>query len=422
MRALSSRNYRLFFLGQGISVIGTWMQVLAVSWLVYDLTHSKALLGSLGFASQLPMLLLAPIAGALGDRWNTRRILIITQSVALLQALAMAVLSFTHVFAASNATAGVICLFILGTVLGIVNAFDMPTRQTFVVQMVERPEDLGNAIALNSSLVNAGRLVGPAIGGVLVASYGVGTCFLLNAISYLAVIVALSMMRMPPPAGASHHRTGRSMAEGFRYAWSFAPLRGALGLLALVSLLGMSYGTLMPVFATDILQGSARTQGFLMASTGIGALGGALFLASRPSPIGIGRVISGGALCFGIGITSFSQSRSFWLSMALLTVAGLGMMLVIAGCNTFIQSIVDDEKRGRVMGIYAMAFVGTTPLGSLIAGWTASFVGAPLAVLLGGSACAVAGVVFYTRLAAWRPEVRAVWGRKGLIDVDPNAV
>ena len=402
LRSLRSRNYRLFFGGQGISLTGTWMQQVAVSWLAYRLTGSALILGTLGLVSQLPTLLFAPVAGVMADRWNLRRTLVLTQALAAVQALVLAVVTLTGVVTIWH-------LFALSICMGVINAFDMPTRQAFVPRMIERPEDLGNAIALNSTLVNASRLVGPALAGLLIKTIGEGPCFLLNAVSYVPVIGALLAMRLPPSAGPSRHPSlAHGMREGFVYAFGFPPIRAILLLLALTSLMGMSYGTVMPVFAHDVLGGGADTFGFLMGATGLGAMLGALYLASRRSVVGLGKLLSFGGGLFGVCLAAVSFSHS-------VPVALVCMMLLIASGNTVLQTIVDDDKRGRVMSIYTMAFLGMTPFGSMIAGSLAEAFGAPGALIVGGSCCLLGSVVFALQMHRLRPYIRPIYVRKGLI-------
>ena len=299
-RALGSRNYRLFFAGQGISLIGTWMQQIAMIWLVYRLTHSPFLLGVVGFAGQIPTFLFAPFAGVLADRWNRHRTIVVTQTLSLLQAATLAVLVLTG-------TVEVWHLVVLAVILGAINAFDMPTRQSFIVQMIERKKDLANAIALNSAMVTATRLLGPSIAGILIGAFGEGICFLVNAISYVAVIAALLAMRVaPPPARPANGRMIDGLKEGFAYVAGFAPVRDILLLLALISFMGMPYHILMPVFAKDILGGGAHTLGFLMGASGLGALVGTIYLAMRKTIRGFGRIIAAAAMVFGVGLVAFS--------------------------------------------------------------------------------------------------------------------
>jgi MFS family permease len=396
-RALRHRNYRLFFSGQLVSLVGTWMQGIAESWLVYRLTGSAALLGVAGFASQIPVLFLATIGGSVADRYNRHRILIVTQTASMVLPLTLAALVFSgrvqvwHVFA-------------LAASLGVVNAFDVPARQSFVVEMVGK-EDLVNAIALNSSIVNAARAIGPAVAGVLIAAVGEGWCFLINGISYVAVIAGLLMMRLPPrlqtgrPPAALAHAT-----HGFRYVRKTMPVRDLLLMVAVISFAGMPYSTLMPIFAEEILRGGARGLGLLMASAGVGSLCGALTLASRSTIRGLGRVVGASALVFGLALTMFALSRVYWLSAVLLFVVGMSMITQAASTNTLVQSMVPDSVRGRVMAIYAMSFMGMAPIGALVEGWIAERIGAPYTVMIGGFVCVAGAIVFNVRL----PRLRAM--------------
>lgn len=408
LRALRHRNFRLFTVGQTISLMGTWMQQVAVGWLVYRLTDSAFLLGLVGFVSQIPIFVLAPLAGVLADRHDRHRLVILTQALAMVQAGVLAVLVLTD-------TVTIVHIVILMMLLGAVNGFDIPARQSFLHEMVGGREDLANAIALNSSMFNAARLVGPAVAGFLIAAVGEGICILLNAVSYVAVLASLIAMRLErrmPYAGGGPvlHR----LAEGFRYAFGFAPIRSILGLVALVSLAGVPFSVLLPVVATRVLGGDARTLGFLMASVGLGALIGALWLASRRTVRGLGRVIVRAAFGFGSCLILVAWSRLAWLSMLLLVGAGFAMMVQMAASNTVLQTLVDDDKRGRVMSMYSMAFIGLSPLGSLAAGAVAAGAGAPAAFVVGGSVCCLAALVFAQRLPALRAQVRPIYARLGI--------
>lgn len=410
VRALRSRNYRLFLAGQGVSLVGTWMQHVAMSWLVYRLTGSAMLLGIVGFTSQIPTLFISPMAGVLADRWDRRRLLLVTQTLAMLQAVFLAVVVLTGVVQVWQ-------IILLSLILGIVNACDIPIRQSFVVEMVEERENLGNAIALNSSMINTARLVGPAIAGLLVASVGEGICFVLNALSYLAVILALAAMRIPPAAKPSHARRPilHELQEGFLYAYRFGPIRSILLLLALVSLMGMPYSVLAPVFAKEILHGGAHTFGFLMTGAGSGALVGTLYLASRRSVRGLGLVIVRATVLFAVGIAIFALSRNFLLSLAALALAGFGGMTIVASCNTVLQTILDEDKRGRVMSFFTMAFIGVAPFGSLGAGAMAGIIGPRDTLLLGGLGCLAGAAIFARNLPKIREKVRPIYLRMGII-------
>ncbi|MDT4969509.1 MAG: hypothetical protein QOJ64_4246 [Acidobacteriota bacterium] len=399
IRALRHRNYQLFFGGQMISLSGTWMQTVAQSWLVYRLTGSAVLLGLIGFASLIPVFLLAPIGGALADRNSRHRIIIFTQIAAMVLAFILAALTLTHRIQVWH-------LFVLAALLGVAYAFYVPAASAFVVDMVGK-EDLMNAIALNSSLVNGARIVGPAIAGILVASIGEGWCFLLNGASYIAVIGGLLLMSITP-----HRKVplpGSPLAdiiEGFRFVWRTSPVRALLLLLGAVSLFGTPYAVLMPIFADQTLHGGASGLGLLMGASGLGALIGALSLAVRNKVYGLGRWVAVSTAAFGVSLIPFSLSHSFWLSAALLLPVGLSMMIEMAASNTLIQAMVPDNLRGRVMAVYSMMFMGMAPIGALVAGSLANRLGAPRTVLLGGAVCIVGAAIFALRLPKLREEGR----------------
>jgi MFS family permease len=415
-RALRHRNYRLFFVGQGTSLIGTWLTRVAMSWLVFRLTGSALMLGTVGFASQLPTFALAPIAGVLVDRWNRHRVLVVTQALAMLQSAALAALALSGVIRVWH-------VLVLGAFQGVVNAFDTPARQSFVVEMVEDRAHLPNAIALNSSLVNAARLLGPSIAGVLIAAVGEGFCFAIDAVSYGAVIASLLAMRLAPRGPKERGAPLLAgLVEGLRYVGAFPPIRDVLLLLALVSFTGMPYTVLMPVFAVRVLGGGPHTLGLLMAATGVGAVAGALGLAARTSVLGLGRVLVGSGLLFGAGLVVFSASRSLSLSLAVLVLVGGGMMATMASCNTLLQTLVDEDKRGRVMAFFTMAFFGMVPFGSLAAGWVGDRYGAEAAVRVGG-VLTLAGIgVFARRLPTLRVLARPVYERLGLVGAERESV
>jgi MFS family permease len=408
-RALRHRNYRLFFSGQTVSLVGTWITRIATSWLVYRLTHSVFLLGVVGFFGQIPTLLLAPFTGVLIDRWNRHHILVVTQVLAMLQSVALAVLTLAGIITVTEILA-------LQVVQGIINAFDTPARQTFVVEMVTDRADLPNAIALNSSMVNASRIIGPSAGGIMIAAVGEGWCFAFDAVSYIAVIASLLAMRLEkfsPPA--ANTRMLDELRTGFRYVTRFPPVRDSLLLLALVATMGMPYNVLMPAIAASVLHGGPHTLGYLMTAVGVGALGGAFYLASRRSVLGLGRVMVTATSAFGVGLIAFSFSRVLWLSLVLLPFVGAGMMVVMASTNTILQTIVEDDMRGRVMSFYTMAFLGTAPLGSLLAGFAADRIGPTRTVTLGGVACALAAVAFAARLPRLRVHVRPIYIERGIL-------
>jgi MFS family permease len=409
LRALRHRNYRLFFSGQSVSLVGTWITRIATSWLVYRLTGSALLLGVVGFCGQIPTLVLSPFAGVLIDRLDRHRILVITQFFSMLQSLALALLALPGIIKVWEILA-------LQVVQGVINAFDTPARQSFIVDMIEDRADLPNAIALNSSMVNGSRIIGPSIGGIVIAAVGEGWCFMLDAISYLAVIASLLAMRVakkqrPETVG----RVLEELRAGLSYVSRSVPMRSALFLLALVSTMGMPYTVLMPAIATERLHGGPHALGFLMTASGLGALAGALYLASRNSVLGLGKAMVLSTIAFGIGLMAFSQSRVLWLSLILLPIVGGGMMVETASTNTILQTIVEEGMRGRVMSFYTMAFLGTAPLGSLLAGVLADRIGAPLTILFGGLACVAAGIWFGLRLPSLRALLRPIYVQKGIL-------
>ena len=408
-RALRHRNYRLFFVGQGLSLIGSWITRVATSWLVWRLTGSEALLGLVGFAGQIPTTLLAPFAGVLVNRWNRHRTLVVTQVAAMVQSAVLAAFALS-----GEITVGWIAVLAIGQ--GIINAFDMPARQAFVVEMVTSRDDLPNAIALNSSLVNAARLIGPSIAGVLIAAVGEGWCFTVDAVSYLAVVGSLLAMRgiqpRPPRPSAGVLADFR---DGFRYVAGFPAIRAVLLLLALVSLTGLPHVVLMPVFAREVLGGGPHTLGLLMAASGVGALAGALWLAGRPNVLGLGRVVVIAGTTFGLALAGFALSRWLWLSVPMVVAVGAGMMIQMAGSNTLVQTLVAEEVRGRVMAFYTLAFFGMAPFGSLFAGGLATWIGAPMTVLVGGVLSLAGVALFASRLPALRAEVRPIYQRLGIL-------
>jgi MFS family permease len=417
LRALKYRNYRLFFGGQVVSLIGTWITTTATNWLVYRLTGSALLLGVVGFAGQFPAFVAGPFAGIFVDRWNRHRLLVATQTISMLQSFALAALVLSN-----HITLGAIIA--LSVVQGLVNAFDMPGRQAFLLTMVENRADLGNAIALNSSMVNLARLLGPSIAGAVIAATNEGWCFLIDGFSYVAVIVALLRMRIVAPPGVPVvvRSALHQFKEGFTYALGFRPIRSIILLLGLVSLVGVPYSVLMPVFAATVFQGGPHTLGLLMTASGSGALLGALWLAQRKSVVGLGRVIPTASALFGVGLISFSFMRVLWLALPCLTIAGFGFMVQMASSNTVIQTIVDDEKRGRVMSFYMMAFLGTAPFGSLMAGFLSQRIGAAHTLIIGG-ACCIAGAIWFARsLPALRAVVRPIYVRLGILPEVASAI
>jgi MFS family permease len=409
LRALRYPNYRLFFGGQSVSLIGTWMTRIATAWLVYRLTHSAFLLGVAGFSLQIPILLIGPFAGVWVDRLDRHRTLVITQILSMIQSFWLAALALSGRITVPEIIA-------LSLFQGAINAFDMPARQAFVVQMVEDRADLSNAIALNSSMVNGARLIGPSLAGIIIAAFGEGYCFLIDGFSYIAVIVSLLLMHITHQQARSRRsRVSSELKEGWNYVSHFAPIRSILLLLGLVSLVGMPYSVLMPIFAGSVLHGGAHTLGFLMGAAGVGALIGALALATRRSVVGLGRVVAITSAGFGAGLVAFSTSRWLPLSMLMMMVTGFCMMTQMASSNTILQTIVDEDKRGRVMSFYSMAFQGTAPFGSLIAGAAASRIGAPHTLMIGGSLCVVGAAWFCTELPKVRAIVRPIYRKMGII-------
>jgi MFS family permease len=392
LRAFKYRNYRLFFAGQGISLIGTWMHRIAIGWLVYRLTDSAFLLGLIGSLGQLPSLVFSPFAGVIADKYDRRRIMIVVQVLSMFHAFILSILVLTDTITLWH-------IIILSTILGIVNVVDIPVRQSFVIQIIEKKEDFGNTIAMNSFMFNSARLIGPSIAGILISLVGEGVCFLLNGISYIAMILALLAMRVKHEKPISKQNIWKDLKKGSIYTFGVKPIRNILLLLSLVSLVGMPYTVLMPVFAKDILHGDSQTLGFLMAGAGVGAIFGALFLASRKNSQGLERIIPVATTIFGIGLIMFSLSRFFIPSLILIALCGFGMMVQMASCNTLVQSVVDDDKRGRVMSFYSMAFMGPAPFGSLLAGASATRIGAPNTLIIGGILCIFGAIVFISKLS-----------------------
>ena len=412
-RALRHRNFRLFFGGQSISLIGTWMTRVATSWLVYRLTQSPLLLGTVGFAGQIPTFLLAPLAGVIVDRIDRRKVLVWTQALAMIQSLALAWLTLTHRINIAE-------VLVLSAMQGTINAFDMPGRQSFMVKMVEDRADLSNAIAINSSMVNVARLIGPSLAGLVIAATNEGWCFLIDGVSYIAVIASLLMMRVASTADA---HSGASMVAQLREGWTYVsgsvPIRVILSLFALLSLMGWPFIVLMPVFAAQVLHGGPHTLGFLMGAVGVGSLTSALSLVMRRSVKGLSRRIPVAAVAFGAGLICFGFSTNLWLSMALLLLTGFGMMQGLTASNTIIQTLVDEKMRGRVMSYYTMAFVGMAPFGSLLAGALAHWIGAQRTVMISGAACILGGAWFWSQLPRIRKDMRPIYERLGILKPKP---
>jgi MFS family permease len=413
LRALRHRNFQLFFSGQLISLTGTWMQSVAQAWLVYSITKSALLLGTVGFASQIPVFLIAPFGGIAADRTNRQRLVIATQTASMILAGILAWLTLS-----GRLRVHVWPIFVLAALLGVVNAFDIPGRQAFLVDMVGK-EDLMNAIALNSSMFNGARVIGPAVAGILVARIGEGWCFAANAISYIAVIAGLLLMKVHCAPRVSKHSPIEDIIEGFRWVNQTRVIRALLLLIGLVSLVGMPYTVLMPVFADKILHGGARGLGILMGATGVGALFGALTLASKTGVKGLGRWVGFTCAGFGVSLFLFSFSTSFWLSAALLLPAGYSMMLQMACSNTLIQTMVPDQLRGRVMALYSMMFMGMAPFGAFFGGALAHRLGAPFTVAVGGVACVIGAIWFGRALPALRIEAHRLIIAQGLAGGEP---
>ena len=414
-RALRHRNFRLFFGGQSISLIGTWMTRIATSWLMYRLTRSPLLLGTVGFAGQIPTFLLAPLAGVIVDRIDRRILLVWTQSLAMLQSLALAWLTLSHRITIYEILA-------LSVMQGFINAFDMPGRQSFMVKMVEDKADLSNAIAINSSMVNSARLIGPTLAGMLIAVSSEGWCFLVDGVSYIAVIASLLMMRLPR---AMMERATTTMVAQLREGWTYvansAPIRTILLLFALLSLMGWPFMVLMPIFAAQVLHGGPHTLGFLMGAVGVGSLVSALALVLRKSVRGLTKMIPIASVAFGVGLICFGFSSVLWLSMLMMLVTGFGMMQGMVVSNTILQTLVDENVRGRVMSYYTMAFVGMAPFGSLLAGGLAHAIGAQRTVMVSGVACILGALWFWTRLKGIRKEMRPVYERLGIVPISDIA-
>lgn len=408
-RALRSRNYRLFFIGQGISLIGSWMTRLATSWLVYRLTDSAFLLGLVSFAGLAPSLFLPPVAGVWLDRWDRHRVLIVVQALSMFQSLAMAALTLTD-------TITLPWIFILALFQGVVSAVEIPTRQSMIVRMIDDRADLSNAIALNSSNFNGARLIGPAIAGAVVAAVGEGMCFLIDGISYVAVLVGLFAMRLPPePPRQTHRDIVAELVAGYRYIAASTPIRSLLIFLGAVGVCAAPYSTLTPLVAGRLLGGGAHTLGFLMAATGIGALACAIRLVLRSTVVGLGRAMTAAVLVFGVCCALLGLSTYLWLSMVLMTATGYGLMYQVVATNTIVQTIVDDDKRGRVMSFYTIALAGSSPVGALLGGALAARIGVEATYVVSGLACAIAALWFWRQLPAIRDAVRPRYVELGIL-------
>jgi MFS family permease len=415
-RALSYRNYRLFFMGQGVSLIGTWMQRTAMGWLVYRLTGSALLLGTVEFCNTIPSLLVTPFAGVFADRWNRHRMVILLQTLAMIQAFILAFLVLFDVIQVWH-------IFVLSLFFGVINSFDIPIRQTFVMDMLDKKEDIGNAIALNSSLFNTARIIGPAVAGIMIAITGEGWCFFINAVSFLAVIFALFAMRLHAVKGEHpEHHVFREIADGFNYTIRSFPIRSVLLLLSLISLVGLPYNVLMPVMAKDVLLGDSRTLGFLMASIGIGAIIGAYYLASRRELKGLEKKIALASFVFSIALLVFSLSRNILFSKIVLIFCGFGLMVQMASSNTLLQTITDENKRGRVLSYYTLSFQGASMFGGLIAGALAEKIGAPVTIFIGATCCMVAALFFTKKLPLLHKMIYEIYRKKGVVPSDEPIV
>ena len=414
-RSLLYRNFRLFFMGQGLSLIGTWMQMIAVGWLAYELTKGEpervqaVWLGIVAFAGRIPTFIFAPLGGVFVDRWNRRNLVIVTQILAMIQAALLAALTLLHMITLGQ-------LILLSVILGLINAFDIPGRQSFMFEIVDKPADLSNAIALNSSLFNGARIIGPALGGVLLKTAGTGLCFLFNAVSYLAVIAALLAIRLKPSGRiAVTGHVLKNMTEGVRYVFNCAPIRSILFLLMAVSFSGASYPVLLPIFSGHVLHRGSGLYALLFAAAGFGALAGAIFLAIRESVRGLLEWIAAAPVIFGIGLILLGMSRWIWLSVLAMPVIGFGLLVQTAASNTVIQTLVEDRMRGRVMSFYSMAFMGMMPLGSLFSGLMSRLVGAPITMLLNGLLCMAGTLIFVRHLKTLRRQVHPIYVEKGII-------
>ncbi len=409
LRALQHKNYRLFFCGQAVSLIGTWISRIALSWLVYRMTGSAPVLGVVNFANQIPTFFLVPFTGVLVDHWNRHRMLIATHALLMIHAFILAFLALTGIIQVWQ-------IILLSLIQGIIHSFEIPARQSFVSEMVEKKEVLANAIALNSTLFNVTRLVGPAIAGILIAALGEGICFFLDGITFLAVIASLLAMTIKPHTVSTKGMDVlKGLKEGFDYAFGFPPVRAILLLVALVSMMGLSYLTLMPVIARDILGGDAGVYGFMTSSAGAGALAGALYLASRKTVRGLAKHIAVSVVITGAGLIALSFSRDLWLSIVTIFVTAFGIMLQMAASNTVIQTLVDDDKRGRVLSFYIVALMGVSPFGSLLAGWLANLIGTMATLFMAGLICVAGGVFFTLKLPMIRQLIRPVYVKKGIV-------
>ena len=412
-RALRHRNYRLFFAGQTVSLVGSWITRIATSWLVYRLTKSALLLGVVGFAGQIPLLILGPLGGVAGDRWDRHRILVWTQVLSALQSLALAILAFTHIT--------VLEIIVLQVIQGIINAFDTPARQAFVVEMVDDREDLPNAIALNSAMFNGSRIIGPSIGGIMIAAVGEGWCFMVDAISYVAVIISLVAMKfVREPRKPPETHVVEELRDGFRYVTRFAPVRALLTIVTIVSIFGTPYIVLMPAIVTSVFHGGPHTLGILMTASGFGALMGTFYLASRHTVVGLGKVIIAATAGLSAALIAFAFTRSVVVAVLVLPFVGAGMMLQAASANTILQTVVEEQMRGRVMAFYSMAVLGAMPIGSLISGVLADRIGARNTIIAGAVVCIAAAIYFGFRRPALAALIRPIYVERGILEALPE--
>lgn len=412
-RALRHRNYRLFFAGQTISLVGSWITRIATSWLVYRLTKSALLLGVVGFAGQIPLLILGPLGGVAGDRWDRHRILVWTQVLSALQSLALAILAFTHIT--------VVEIIVLQVIQGIVNAFDTPARQAFVVEMVDDREDLPNAIALNSAMFNGSRIIGPSIGGIMIAAVGEGWCFMVDAISYVAVIISLVAMKfVREPRKPRQTHVVEELRDGFQYVTRFAPVRALLTIVTIVSIFGTPYIVLMPAIVTSDLHGGPHTLGILMTASGFGALMGTFYLASRHTVVGLGKVIIAATAGLSAALVAFAFTPSAVVAILVLPFVGAGMMLQAASANTILQTVVEEHMRGRVMAFYSMAVLGAMPIGSLISGVLAERIGTQNTIIAGAVGCVAAAIYFGFRRPALAALIRPIYVERGILEALPE--
>jgi MFS family permease len=413
LRAFRYRSFRLFYAGQGLSILGTWMQTIATSWLVYRLTGSAFMLGLATAALQFPMLFVAPVAGVWGDRVDRRRMLIVVQALASVQALGLAALTWTGVVQVWHVIA-------FSLLLGTINAFETPTRQAFLLDMVENKSDLPNAIALQSMLFNSARFVGPTIAGVVLAFAGEALCFLLNSISYLAVVVAYLLVRVAARAPAEPKPLVHELLAGFRYAFGEPAMRRLILLLAALSLFTAPWQSLMPIYAGETFAGDSKTLGLLIGAVGLGALAATGFLAMRPSIRGLGRIIRSAGLVAALALTGFALSHYFWLSLVLLAAFGCGLIAAVASTNTILQTIADDDKRGRIISIYVMTFLGLAPISNFVAGAIAHAIGAHWAIFCCGVGLTLATGLFALNYESWRRSIRPIYIKQGIIPPPPT--